>query len=138
MVLLAGLFLSGCENFYAKYYDEGIKEKTIPCVSIHEDDQILRARIVRVFTEEKIPVRDSCPYTVEVTSKFLSQCNNPQAKSIGADFDGFLRFDLKSGGKLLYRCQMDWKGEFTDKRIRDMVRRMKKDLKFSENKKGAK
>jgi len=132
MILLTGLFLSGCENFYAKYYDESIKEKTISCVNIQEKDPILKARITRIFKEEKIPVSYNCPYTVEVTSKFLSLCNNPQAKSIGADFDGFLRFDLKNGEKLLYRCQIDWKGEFTDKRIKDMVRKMKKDLKFSE------
>jgi len=136
IIPVISLLLWGCENFYAKYYDENIKEKDIPCVNIRGEDPLLKAKVIRVFKRERITVKENCPYTIELMSKFLSQCNNPQAKSIGADFDGFIRFDLKKNGKLLYRCQMDWKGEFTDKRIRDIVLRMKKDLKFENKNQG--
>ncbi|HHG74438.1 MAG TPA: hypothetical protein ENK22_05280 [Persephonella sp.] len=130
LILLMGvLFLSGCENLYSKFYDENIKNKNISCVKINEKDRILRLRLIRIFQEEKINVKESCPYTVEVKSKFLSQCSSPYARSVGADFDGFLRFDLKKGGKILYRCQIDWKGEFDDGKIRDLVKKMKEDLK---------
>jgi len=123
------LLITGCENFYSKVYDEKIKEEKIPCVRIAEKDKILKAQIIRAFKEENILIKDKCPYTVRVYAKFISQCNNPEARSIGADFDGFLRFDLLRKEKLVYRSQMDWKGEFHEGRIKDLIRKMKKDLK---------
>ncbi|SNZ09427.1 hypothetical protein SAMN06265182_1522 [Persephonella hydrogeniphila] len=128
-IITAVLFITGCENFYEKVYDEKIKIEKIPCLNVEEKNAILRAQIIRVLKKENIKFRDNCPYTLKVNAKFLSQCNNPEAKSIGADFDGFLRFDLYRKGELVYRCQMDWKGEFSEEKIEDLVRKMKKDLK---------
>jgi len=52
------------------------------------------------------------------------------AKSLGADFDGFLRFNIMRENRLLYRCQIDWKGQFSDKKIYSLVSKMRKDLSF--------
>ncbi len=132
ILLLGFMLLQSCENYYAKFYDESIKNSEIECVKVKDCSIFLAGKIVKALREEKIIVRDDCPYTLSVTSKFLSQCTSPHAKSVGADFDGYLRFDLKKDGRLLYRIQMDWKGEFNEKRITNLIRKMKKDIRFKE------
>ncbi|NPA12636.1 MAG: hypothetical protein GXO45_01470 [Aquificae bacterium] len=127
------LFLLSCENFYSKVYDEKIKNQVIPCVSFEKDGSITSLQIAQALTEEGIKLKENCPYKLKAVYKFLSQCNNPTAKSVGADFDGFLRFDLTKEGKLLYRCQMDWKGEFNKDRIKSLIKKMKGEIKFSED-----
>ncbi|MDQ7055558.1 MAG: hypothetical protein Q9M89_03355 [Persephonella sp.] len=122
--------LLSCENYYAKFYDESIKNREIDCLKVENCRPFLVNKIVKALKEEGIVVKDSCPYTLSVTSKFLSQCTSPHAKSVDADFDGYLRFDLKKEGRLLYRIQMDWKGEFSEGRIKRLIDRMKKDIKF--------
>ncbi len=129
-VLLTFILLQSCENYYAKFYDESIKNRKINCVKVKDSSPFVIGKVIKALKEEDLPLSDNCPYTLSVTSKLISQCTSPQAKSVGADFDGYLRFDLKKDGKLLYRIQMDWKGEFNENRIRNLVRRMKKDIHF--------
>jgi hypothetical protein len=119
-----------CENFYSKIYDKKIKEKTIYCVSFEGDNSKTSELIKNTLIEEGINVKQNCSFSLKATYKLLSQCNSPTGKSIGADFDGFLRFELFERGKLVYRCQMDWKGEFGKDRVKDLIEKMKEDLKF--------
>ncbi|WP_297454338.1 hypothetical protein [Persephonella sp.] len=132
LLLIIGffIFITGCENFYSKVYDKSIKEKNIHCVRISYQNPFIKTKIIKAFKEEGIKVQDNCPYTINVKAKFLSQCTSPQAKSIGADFDGFMRFDLLEKGKLVYRCQMDWKGKFSEDRVKDLIKKMKEDIGF--------
>lgn len=132
LMLIGVLFLSGCENFYSKFYKKDIKNENINCLNVNGKNPVLKNRLVNLFKEENIKIEEDCPYSIDVTSRFLSQCSNPVAHSIGADFDGFLRFDLKKNGKTVYRVQMDWKGELNDERIKDLIKKMKEDLNMEE------
>ena len=131
IIILSIFFLTSCENFYSKVYDKKIKEKTISCISFKGDGSKTSKLIKNTLKKERIPIKENCPYTLKPSYKLVSECDNPSVKSIGADFDGFLRFEIFDKDKLVYRCQMDWKGEFGEKRVKDLIKEMKKDLKFS-------
>jgi len=100
-------------------------------VNFEGDNSKVSNMIKKTLMEEGINIKQHCPFTLKATYKLLSQCNNPTGKSIGADFDGFLRFDLYENENLVYRCQIDWKGEFGKDKIKDLIKRMKEDLNFS-------
>ena len=46
-----------------------------------------------------------------------AQCSNPQSKSLGADFDGYIRITLREGNETIARAQMDYKGEVKDEEV---------------------
>jgi len=132
--LLIGFFIFiSCEKFYSKIYDEKIQEKIIDCINLEESDLKMAELIKISLLKEGINVKQDCPFSLKVNYRLLSQCNSLTGRSIGADFDGFLRFDIFNRKKLVYRCQMDWKGDFGKEKIRKLIKLMKEDLKFKRN-----
>ena len=127
-VLMIFLF-SSCKNMYSKVYDK-TSVGSIKCLKVSGKDIFLNNKVRKSLKEKGIPVKDNCPFVVDVYALKLSQCNSPKGKSIGADFDGYIRFSVYKGKKLIYRCQEDYKGEFGDYLIEDLVSKMKKDLKM--------
>jgi hypothetical protein len=39
-----------------------------------------------------------------------ANCTNPQSRSLGADFDGYIRITIRDQNKMIARAQMDYKG----------------------------
>jgi hypothetical protein len=46
-----------------------------------------------------------------------AKCTNAQSKSLGADFDGYIRITVSEGNRTLARAQMDYKGEATPEEV---------------------
>ncbi len=119
--------VQSCRNMYVKIYDKSEIGK-IDCLKVEGNDMFFNSKVENILTKNGIHIEENCPYTLKVYYIKLSQCNAPEGKSIGADFDGYLRFTVYKNHKLVYRAQEDYKGEFGDFLIEDLVKRMKKDL----------
>ncbi len=126
LIFILTSFLS-CKNMYSKIFDKE-EAKRVSCLKIEGNDMFLNNKVSSFLSEEGIKISENCPYTLKVYALKLSQCNTPVGKSIGADFDGYIRFSIFKDKKLVYRCQEDYKGEFEDSLIKDLVGRMKKDI----------
>ncbi len=54
---------------------------------------------------------DSCFHRVVLTKYRVESCQNPVVKSIGSDFNGYIRVEVKKGLKCYYKAQSDYKSD---------------------------
>ena len=129
-LLFAALFIFGCEKkIYTKIYDKNLANKKINCLKISSDN-VLIGYIVEKNPFIKKLSKKSCPYTLKITSNYVTSCSSSQAKALGSDFDGYVRFEIFKNSRLLYRSQRDFKGKFDKNIAKSLIDEMKKDLKF--------
>ena len=50
-----------------------------------------------------------CPYRVELIRYAVGNCNNPVVKSVGGDYNGYIRVEIKKGFKCYDKIQSDYK-----------------------------
>ena len=55
----------------------------------------------------------SCSYSVTLTRYHVGECDNPVVKSVGGDFNGYVRVEVKKGFKCYYKVQSDFKHDDT-------------------------
>jgi len=53
----------------------------------------------------------NCDYRVELIKYHIGSCNNPVVKSVGNDFNGYVRVEIKKGFKCYYKIQSDYKND---------------------------
>ncbi len=53
----------------------------------------------------------TCPYHVNFIVYHVGSCNNPVVKSIGSDFDGYVRVEILKGLDCIYKVQSDFKSD---------------------------
>jgi hypothetical protein len=51
---------------------------------------------------------NTCPYKVVLTKYKVEACSNPIVKSIGGDFNGYVRVEVKKGFKCYFKIQSDY------------------------------
>ncbi|WP_281951861.1 hypothetical protein [Nitrosophilus kaiyonis] len=129
-LLFAALSILGCEKkIYTKIYDKNLAKEKINCLKISSDN-ILIEYIVRKNPFIKKLSKKECPYSLKISSNYVTYCKSPAAKSLASDFDGYVRFEIYKDKKLFYRSQRDFKGKF-DKSVADsLIDKMKRDLNF--------
>lgn len=49
-----------------------------------------------------------------------AKCTNAQSKSLGSDFDGYIRLTLSDHNRTIARAQMDYKGEVTNDEVQQV------------------
>lgn len=83
----------------------------------------------KTVLEEAIGLKENpaCPYYLKLTKYKIGQCNNPVIKSMGSDFEGYVRLEILKGFTCYYKVQSDYKldGDAAFIRVLD---RAKKDL----------
>jgi uncharacterized protein YwgA len=103
------LFLAGCKEDFPTYSTFENQEKiTFNCLHYAVLDLQDRKKLENVFH-----IRNSsyCPYRVELTKYYVGNCNNPVVKSVGGDFNGYVRVEVKKGFKCYYKAQSDFKDD---------------------------
>ncbi|HLD24262.1 MAG TPA: hypothetical protein VJA83_10010 [Sulfuricurvum sp.] len=70
--------------------------------------QSLRINDVGGMLKNNIKNDPESPVSVEVYVH-SAHCTNPQSRSLGADFDGYIRITIKEGNTSIARAQMDYK-----------------------------
>jgi len=123
------LLFAGCSDIYTKVYDKELAKKPISCINIKSDNLIIE-NIVKENPFIKKIYKKSCPFTLKITSNYITSCSSLNAKALGSDFDGFVRFEVLKGVHLIYRNQRDFKGEFNENVAGSLINKMRRDLKF--------
>ena len=71
---------------------------------------------------------DACAYRVQLINYKVSKCNNPVVKSLGSDFNGYVRVEIKKGFTTYYKVQSNFK-EDIDAAFERVVTTIKQDVK---------
>ena len=69
----------------------------------------------------------SCKYVVNLTRYHVGKCDNPIVKSVGGDFNGYVRVEVKKGFKCYYKVQSDFKHD-AEAALERVLNRVKLDL----------
>lgn len=121
-VLLALFTLGGCLE--RKIYTE-INEPSY----IEHPPKSLRIDDISGIVKNTIKSDPSSPIVATVYIH-CSQCTNAQSRSLGADFDGYIRITIKENNTSIARAQMDYKGEATNDEIQHVYDHLIGELKW--------
>ncbi|WP_297888953.1 hypothetical protein [Sulfurihydrogenibium sp.] len=124
------ILLSGCKKpVYYKIYDSSYVGK-ISCLKIESNDYLIKEKVSK-FLKKGI-INSGCNIKLVIYAKYLTQCNNPNVKAFGADFDGYLRFSVIDENKNLeiFRIQTDFKDYPQEDIIKQMIAITEKQLRL--------
>ena len=103
------LSLVGCKEKFPTYSSFCSQEKTtFGCLHYAVLDSKDKQKLENTFD---IKNSSSCPYRVELTKYHVGNCNNPVVKSVGGDFNGYVRVEVKKAFKCYYKVQSDFKDD---------------------------
>ena len=125
LLVSIGFFVSGCEDsdVYSGFLvDDNLT--SIECVKIVS----FEPKIIDALKRE-LPVAEdkNCSYTINGYIHHVDTCNNPQVKSLGADFNGFVRLKVLDRDIPIYRVQSDFKSD-EEAALKRVIIRLKKDI----------
>jgi len=122
-LFLLTLIFSGC--FEREIYTEIVDKKYIahPPSSVFVMD--LEGNLKSGF-----PSNPNAPISVHVYTH-QANCTNAQSRSLGSDFDGYVRITLKEGNVTIARAQSDYKGEATPEIVQAIYTQLLQKLQWS-------
>lgn len=124
LVSLFVLFiLSGCSegDVYTEISDKGIIAHPPVSLKIEDPSGMLKT---------DLPNDPNAPMTMSLLVH-CAKCTNAQSKSLGADFDGYIRITVSKGNHTLARAQMDYKGEATPEEVMQVYRHLMEKLQWN-------
>ena len=130
LILLALLF-TGCEEKYPTYaaFCEQNRTEFPSCLHYAVLNQKDKKRLVSLFglKDDK-----ACPYRVELTRYHIGLCDNPVVKSVGSDFNGYVRVEIKKSFKCYYKVQSDFRND-ENAAFERVLKKLEKDRKAQKN-----
>ena len=101
------LLATGCKEEFPTYATSiSTPSQTFTCLNYmglnSSDKQTLRKTL-------DIKNNTQCPYVLNLTRYHVGKCDNPIVKSVGGDFNGYVRIEVKKGFKCYYKVQSDFK-----------------------------
>jgi hypothetical protein len=130
LLLFIVFLIQGCEKkvFSKKYF---LQKTPISCLGMERGGDIFVKKMIKEsYFLKRYLLKNSCPYVIKITAKTINNCTSPRARSLGSDFDGYLRYEVYYKGKLFYRVQKDFKGKLSKKTSDELIAKMKSDLIF--------
>ncbi len=106
------VFFAGCESrnpVYSKFYNDNNISLPLSCVKVNIDNDIILSHNVKEALNTKIS--NDCPYRIEGEIYRAAKCTSIEAKSIGTDFNGYVRLNIFQGNKCIYKVQSDFKND---------------------------
>lgn len=122
------LFLSGCESknpVYSGFCDDTNVSLPLHCVKVDMQNDIILSSNFKETMKDKIS--NNCPYNVKGEIYRTAKCNSIEAKSIGVDFNGYVRINIFQGNKCIYKVQSDFKND-EDAAIKRVLETLRKEL----------
>lgn len=123
LVLLASFILSGCieREIYTEIAEKQIIAHPPQALNVEDPSGML-----------KTDFRDDPNGTIKMSLiVHCAKCTNAQSKSLGADFDGYIRITVSEGNQNLARAQMDYKGEATSEEVMQVYRHLMEKLQWN-------
>ena len=123
LVLLASFILNGCieREIYTEIADRAIISHPPKGLNIEDPSGMLKTDLpCDPETAMKISLYIHC-----------AKCTNAQSKSLGADFDGYIRLTIREDNRTLARAQMDYKGEATPEEVMQVYTHLMEKLQWN-------
>ena len=99
--------LIGCKEDFPTYTSSiTTPSKTFTCLNYVGLNSSDKQQLQNVFGIED---NSSCTYRVNLTRYHVGKCDNLVVKSVGGDFNGYIRVEVKKGFKCYYKVQSDFK-----------------------------
>jgi hypothetical protein len=101
------LFL-GCEERFEVYTQGKENTSKINCLRYDVGEKLEKEMMLKALKFQDDP---TCEYSINLTKYHVKSCNNPQTKSLGADFDGYVRVEILKNDETIYKAQSDFKSD---------------------------
>jgi len=123
--IAAGIILGGCEKqpVYGSFCG-GKASLPLPCITIDVIDPVLSGALHHDFSSLE---NEACSYSLKGYRYHLDACRNPDVKSRGGDFNGYIRLWVEEKGQCIYKAQSDFKFD-EEAAVKRVSRSMKKTL----------
>ena len=109
LLLGISIFFVGCQEDYPTYATPLNKnDHPFSCLHYTVLDKSDKKKIETAFN---IVENKNCDYRVELIRYRVGKCNNSLVKSLGGDFNGYVRVEVKKGFKCYYKIQSDYKND---------------------------
>ncbi len=111
LLLLLILFLfGGCKEEYPVYASFCEQNTTAFPKCLH---YAIMDKKEKHAIEKSFGLKDDaqCSYRVQLIKYYVGACDNPVVKSVGSDFNGYIRIEIKKGFKCYYKIQSDYKND---------------------------
>ncbi len=103
--------LVGCKEEFPTYATPiTTTTGTFSCLHYMGLETIEKQKVEQAFGIED---NSSCPYVVTLTRYHVGECSNLEVKSVGGDFNGYVRIEVKKGFMCYYKIQSDFKHDAT-------------------------
>jgi hypothetical protein len=100
-------FLIGCKEDFPTYASPiTTPTKNFTCLNYIGLNNTDKQQLQNAFGLDD---NSSCAYRVNLTRYYVGKCDNPVVKSVGGDFNGYIRVEVKKGFKCYYKVQSDFK-----------------------------
>jgi len=128
ILFFLALFLSACEE-YPVYATNPSNQLKLPlnCINISTFNPKLSKPLQKKF---KYLNNKECKYRLTGYIHFVDSCDNPDTKSLGADFNGYVRLYIKEKGSVVYKVQSDFKSD-EQSAIDRVLQKVTKDIFFN-------
>lgn len=123
--IVSALLVTGCEETFPVYAAfEKQDMQRFACLDYMVVDDALRSRIVSALQK---PHDSGCEYKLQFIEYHVGKCDNPVVKSMGSDFDGYVRIEVRKGFDIYYKVQSDFKND-PEAALKRILERAAKDI----------
>jgi hypothetical protein len=121
-ILAAIVAFSGCldPEIYAEVND--------PSIIAHPPSAI-HVIVLSGTLHPHLPIDQNAPMSVKVYIH-RANCTNAQSRSLGSDFDGYIRITIAKNNSIVARAQSDFKGIPDEKRVQSVYDNLFERLKW--------
>jgi len=134
LIFFISLFFAGCKEEYPVYqqFPQASLQNFPSCLHYMVHSKEERQALSKAFAKKDDPL---CPYHVMLIRYHVGNCNNPVVKSVGGDFNGYVRVEIKKGFKCYYKIQSDYKNseEAAFERVLKRIEKTQKEQKKNKN-----
>lgn len=123
-LLFTIITLTGCleREIYTEIVDKTIISHPPATLQIEDPSTLLKS----TFKADPLSLIKMSVYI------HCAKCTNAQSRSLGADFDGYIRITLSEGNRTLARAQMDYKGEATHDEVQQVFEHLMETLQWED------
>ena len=123
-LLLTIMTLTGCldREIYTEIADKSIVSHPPATLQIEDPSGLFKSTFK---TDPASPIKMSVYI-------HCAKCTNAQSKSLGSDFDGYIRITLSEDNLTIARAQMDYKGEATSDEVQQVYDHLMETLQWED------